>query len=72
MATAFLTRTATLADLVGHAIAAHVRFTSYASRPDLDEDEFRELEQADHEARRAVRGKLAEMQVDPRALAAVL
>lgn len=58
--------------LVTHACAAQERFRSYASRPDLDADEFREREQQDHDARRAVRAKLAEIGVDPRMLAAVI
>jgi hypothetical protein len=61
-----------LSALVASAAAANVRFTSYAARADLDADRFRELEQADHDARRAVRAKLAEMGVCPRALGALL
>jgi hypothetical protein len=63
---------ADLSTLVTHAVAASGRFHSYRSRPDRDADRFRELEQADHEARRAVRAKLAEMRVDPRMLANVI
>lgn len=61
-----------LTTLVAQAAAARVRFNEYAARADLDEDRFRELEQADHDARRAVCKRLAEMHVNAEALRAVL
>lgn len=62
----------TFANLVAHAAAARVRFSAYAARYDIDEDRFRELEQADHDARQAVRARLAEMHVNADALRGVL
>lgn len=61
-----------LAGLVARACAARTLFNDCARREDMDEDEFRELEQADFDASRAVRAKLAELGVDPIALGSVL